>query len=406
MDVQRFDPTSPLFRDNPYPFYVAFRNAGSLHKIGAPYNAWWVFGHKLVGEANQPGSKFLKPGKDRGENGQRPFSVVKQFGDGLFFMDPPRHTQVRPLMDEVVAAAIEQSRERARSVAHGLLDAAIAGGRLDVTGSYASGLARTVFMECMGIPSGADQVVLDRWVRDALNSHDKALPAQRRVGGATATMAMRAYFLALGKEVAAKDKKADGPANSILAGMQARTACPKAADRLSTLEAMNTAVHFALGGYLSTEFLIASGIYNLLRHPEQRSMLQEDPSLLTQAVYEMLRFDAPFQMADRWLEEDASLGTMSIPAKSMVTLVYGSANRDPDKFQDPDRFDITRSAAGNVGFGGGIHQCIGAKLAMSVTEAALSALLERCPGARIGDVGPWSGDPYFRSLTRLTLLLR
>ena len=134
---------------------------------------------------------------------------------------------------------------------------------------------------------------------------------------------------------------------------------------------------------------------------------------MSRAIDEMLRYDAPFQLADRWVENDTKLGDVTILAGSVFAVAYGSANRDPAVFPDPDRFDITRSQrksdtepTPNYGFGDGMHRCIGEWLARPVTAVAIAALLDRCPTARIGEVGPWAADPYFRSLTKLQLLLR
>ncbi len=409
MDIANFNPASPAFSSNPYPVYSAFRQQAPVCRMKAPYNdAWWVFTDALVREVND-NKEFLKPDKEREIDGPRPFAVNAQFDDGLFFLNPPRHTAMRSMMNDVFKKAIEGARKNAAALANQLLDDALAKGRLEVVGDFAKKLAMPLFMRIMGVPKGTDdfreQMVLDSWTRSTLASHDKALPPAQRLTGATASMAMRAYFLALGKELANGGKGMD---TTIMAGMQSRTGCPAAGGQITTFEAMNTAVHFALGGYLSTEFLIASGVYNLLSNPDQWQALKADRSLLKPAVQEMLRFDAPFQMADRWVKKEIALGKEKIPPGALVTVVYGSANRDEYVYRDPDRFDIKRKVdpAQNLGFGVGIHRCIGEPLALEIVEEAIGALVEKCPAARILDVGAWASDPYFRSLLKLDLALR
>lgn len=410
MDIREFDPTSPVFNADPYEAYAAFREQAPVSPIGGPYNAHWVFGRDLVAEVLDPKNKgvFLKPGKDRAGDGKRPFSLSTQFGDGMFFMDPPRHTDVRATMNAAFDAAIVNAREVAQKIAGGLLDKAMADGRLEVITGYAGPLAMQVFVQVMGVPAGdakgTEWFVVDNWIRTALRSHDKGLQPLQRLPGGSAAMAMRTYFAALGRETAAAASTTQ--ATSIMAGMQ-RNVASKSSGRMSEDEATNTAVHMALGGYLSTEFLIGSGLYNLLRDPSQWALLRHGKVSAAQAVNEMLRFDAPFQMADRWVKDDTPLGKFTLPGGKMFTLVYGSANRDPACCDDPDRFDITRDEKlPHFGFGDHIHRCIGEPLARTVTAVALDTLMQRCSGVRIGEVGPWGADPYFRTLSKLVLLLR
>lgn len=418
MDIKTFDPTSPVFNADPYAAYAAFRREAPVAHIGPPYDAHWVFSRELVKQVCDPKNKtvFLKPGKNRAGEGRRPFSISAQFGDGLFYMDPDRHTEVREMMDGVFAAATANAEAVAAAIADKLAAEAAKEGRLEVIGGYAGPLAAQVFFQIMGVPpgdkKGTERVVVDSWIRSALRSHDKTASPLAGMAGGTAAMAMRTYFLALGREAAAADKAAadekiaSTTATSIIAGMRRLTGTPPG--QLSEDESTNTAVNMALGGYLSTEFLIGTGVYNLLRHPEQWQLLRSGAVTLDQAISEMLRFDAPFQMADRWVERDTKLGGVTLPGGKMFTVVYGSANRDLPAEQQPDRFDIQRKQddRDHFGFGEGIHYCIGAPLARKVTKAALQALLTHGPHARIGEVGTWSADPYFRSLAKLGLLLR
>jgi len=388
----KFDPADPEFRSNPYRFYAALRNnKESVPKIEVPYNSHWVLSHALVQEVVDKKEVFLKPGRD--PKGQRPFAIAEQFGDGLFFMNPTRHTEVRDMMEGVFKPAIATAGDEARKEADSLLAGPFDKG-LDLVSQLARPLPMRVFMKLMGVPD-TDRDVVDRWVMAALVAHDEQAYLDVRFAGATATMALRAYFLALAMETA--KKRPDEP--TVMAGML------KA--KMNPHEVMNTAVHFALGGYLSTEFLITTGVYNLLRHPDQWNALRAERGLMPQAIHEMLRYDAPFQMADREVgKEECWLGGVKLDKGAKVTVVYGAANRDDAKFDEPDRFDITRPIDGpHFGFGDGIHRCIGEPLAKTITEVALTALLDRFPSADIDEVGLWTADPYFRSLTKVKLLL-
>ncbi|HRO59501.1 MAG TPA: cytochrome P450 [Burkholderiaceae bacterium] len=409
VNIDRFEPTDPQFLADPYPFYAAFRERHPVCRIEAPYDAWWVFSHKLVTEVCERRNEFLKPGQEA-KLQPRPVGVVNsQLDDGLFYMNPERHTCVRKMLDPIFESAIHDARNKARALAGRLLEAERVKGQMDMVGGFASKLASAVYMDVMGIPPEGTEAssqeidderkTVDRWIRTTLHANDKALPKEQRAPGATTRMALYTYLHALGKE-AGQSGPSERP--KLLAAIQQRTGCPASALRLSPEEAANTAVHFALGGYLSTEFLIASGIYNLLRHPDQWQLLCRERHRIDEAVHEMLRFDAPFQIADRWVGKDTELNGQTIPGGSLVAVVYGSANRDPEKFPDPDRFDIARSnMADNLGFGHGIHYCIGDQLAKWVAGAAIEALIEHYPMARIAEQPSWARDPYFRSLPKL-----
>ncbi|HEU5297394.1 MAG TPA: cytochrome P450 [Burkholderiaceae bacterium] len=407
-DPEKFDPTSPDFNADPYSYYAAFRSKAPVADIRKTYKGQWVFSRELVEVvcAKENATLFLKPGKNRSRDGTRPFSLAAEFGDGLFFMDPKRHGEVREIMEGVFHTAINGVAAKAGEVAQRLLNEAAKAGQLDLITGYAGPLASEVFFDVMGIAIGSESFVVDHWIRDALRSHDKMLRDDLRAQGGTTTMALRTYLLALGREAAraANPNKTSSGARTMMAGIQDAVA----SDGLSQDEATNTAVNMALGGYLSTEFLIGSGIYNLLRDPSQWQALREGEVSIDQAIAEMLRFDAPFQMADRYVEKDTDLGKHVLKGGQVFTVVYGSANRDLPASEHPDRFDIRRdnSKRKNFGFGDGIHYCIGAPLAWTVTATAIQTLQKACPYARIGQVGHWGSDPYFRTLSKLQLLLR
>jgi cytochrome P450/deferrochelatase/peroxidase EfeB len=417
VDISKFDPSDPLFHANPYPYYAAMRAVSPVRKIEAPYDSFWVTSHALVKEVCENKAVFLKPGNNR-EKSVGPFAAASQFGDGLFFMDPPRHGEVRKIMEEAFATAIEGAEVYAREIADAVLAKAVKKGTMDLVADFAAEVPMRVFMKVMGIPSPTaqqaasevpDSFVFDRWNRATLEAHDPSAPLPTRIAGGTSNLALRAYLLAHALETPLATPVG---CLSLMGGMKAHTGCPASATTMSPFEAMNTAAHFALGGYLSTEFLLSTGVYTLLRHPDQWNRLRDNPGdvkLLRNAVHEMLRFEAPFQMADRWVEQGTRLAEARIPAGSKVTVVYGAANRDPAVFEDPDRFDIERKNAespDNFGFGHGIHYCIGEPLAVKVATVALQALLEHCPAPRIDAVGSWSSDPFFRTLKQLNVFLR
>ncbi len=408
--VTWFDPADPSFHVDPYPFYAAFRarerEGAYLAMIGGAQQSYWVFGHGLVRQVTDADRVFQKPGKDRDKGPRRnACTVAAQFGDGLFFMDRPRHSHVRSMMEDALEPNVRPAtiEPGIRQAADRLLGAMAGRSTCEFVGDYAAQLPMQIFMSVMGIPADDVQLV-DIWVRTALKGHDRSASPAEQGAGATASMALRSYFSGLQLEMSRR-KEAGTP--SVLEAMKKCTGPGETDSTLSPFEAVNTAIQFALGGYLSTQFLIASGVYTLLSNPEQWEALRDDRSLLDRAVTEMLRYEAPFQIADRWVADDTELNGFALKKGDKLAVVYGSANRDDAVFADPDRFQIERNADEKdvFGFGNGIHRCIGAPLAPVVARVALEALLDHYPFARLGPAGPWSTDPYFRSLSQLTLLL-
>jgi cytochrome P450 len=156
-------------------------------------------------------------------------------------------------------------------------------------------------------------------------------------------------------------------------------------DRLSEDELMSLAFLILFAGYENTVQLIGNAVLALLQHPEQLAALREDPTQLPAAVEEFLRYEGPALLAiRRFPVEDVTIGGVTIPAGETVWVSASAANRDPDRFPDPDRLDLARDTSGHLALGHGIHYCLGAPLARAETEIALAALLERFPRLELG----------------------
>jgi len=410
------NPTLPAFRDDPYPFYLKARNAPGVQRVGFKHDSYWVFSHDLVTQVCERKDVFLKPGKNHLPS-PRPFGIAGNTPDGLFFMDPPRHTEVRPALDKVFQAAIAPVIQALQGQVDSVIGSLSKQPTLEVVKGFAGRIAPWAFMEAFGIPTGPalpptlppnfERLMVENWTRAMLDGHDPNLPPLPPLGviGGTSALALRAYLSSLNREQAASGS---GCPVHIASGLH-QLSCPGTLPKpLNDDEVVNTASHFALGGYLSTEFLLITGIYNLLHHNQWKE-LHDNPKLIGNAVWEMLRYDAPFQMADRWVDQDTDLGGVRIEANSKVTVVYGSANRDAAVFADPDRFDIQRTASPDktYGFGHGIHRCIGEVLALEIASTAIGALVAAFPNAQLlGPPGEWLPDPYFRSLRSLRIALR
>jgi cytochrome P450 len=179
-------------------------------------------------------------------------------------------------------------------------------------------------------------------------------------------------------------------------------------DSLSEAELVSMAFLLLVAGHETTVNLIGNGVLALLREPAQLAALREDPALLPGAVEEFLRFDGPLHFAtQRVTTEPVEIGDVTIPAGQFVVISLLGANRDPERFPDPDRLDITRPAAGHVAFGHGIHHCVGAPLARLEAEIAIGALLARFPAIRLSaDTLRWRASSLMHGLETLPVRLR
>ena len=403
-DPSTFNPNDPAFLADPYPRYAEFRKHKPVHFVTGKYQSHWVFTHELVTEVLERDEIFLKnrtPPPLDGSMGD----VLYNMENGLFFMDPPRHTVVRKMLDPLFDAAIQGIAPKADAIAAQLIAMIQPQAAIELIKDYALLLPAQVFMAVFGIdPNHAKGII--GWVNAALDANNKALKPEERFPGFTARTALGAYFQAL------RPGCPMGQQN-MLSQMHTHAEKPARHDGMSPVEFQQTAAHFALGGYLSTEFLIATGIYNLLKNPAELDRLRTTPALLQQAVEEMLRYDAPFQLTDRYVAKNTMLGAYPLLAGERVTMVFGSANRDEKVFSNPDRFDITRvpdadPARRHFSLGRGRHHCIGAPLVDIVAPLAIWKFVDALKDMKLDPTQPveWRQDPYFRSPAKFPLLTR
>lgn len=393
-DPARFNPHDPAFSRDPYPTYARFRAQAPVAKV-EPYGSWWVFRHADVKAVLDDTEGFLKNNPLGGPAPTAPFDVLGNLPLGIFSMDPPRHTTLRALLEPMFADAIAGMDGYAAQHARALLAQVRGRQRFEFVQAFAAPLPPAVLFQMIGVPTAT--AGLSNWVDAIVAGHDITAPAAARGAAATCSMALIAYFQGL-----AAGCPMHGPKPPALFGaMQASTATTPPG--MSGPEMQTSALNVVVAGYASTTYLLATGVYSLLTHPEQWARLLAEPSLVPAAVQEMLRHDAPAQLVDRYAAADTELAGVRIAKGDMVTAVLGSANRDAAVFSDPDRFDIDRDNAAQLGFGGGIHNCIGAPLVCLVAPAALTVLLQECPTLALAGTPQWQTDPYLRSVVNLPL---
>jgi unspecific monooxygenase len=289
----------------------------------------------------------------------------------LLFMDPPDHTRLRNLVARAFTPRrIEGLRAATEAITAELLDAMGSdGGPVDLIQAFAYPLPVRVICNLLGIPE-ADEAVFTGWSRGIARSLDPTVLRSPAIDAAIeqARSELRAY---LGELLEARRKN---PGDDLLSGLALVEAD---GDRISSGEVLSLAVLLLVAGHETTVNLIGNGVLALLRAPEQLALLQRSPDLVGAAVDELLRFDGPVQITQRIATEDMEVVGCQVRRGDEILLVLGAANRDPAVFAEPYRLDVTRDARRHVGFGGGIHHCLGAVLARMETQIALAALLDR-----------------------------
>jgi cytochrome P450 len=283
-------------------------------------------------------------------------------------------------------------RPRIEEIADDLVDRVAPDGQMELVDDFAFPLPIIVIAELLGIPA-EDRDRFRVW------SNSFLLPPL--------TDELREQFLRHTDEFVAyldvlfAERRAQ-PSDDLLSAL---VRAEEHGDRLSENELYSMAVLLIVAGHETTVSLITNAVLALLGQPDELERLQADPSLMRNAVEELLRYDSPVERTiARWVTEDTQLGGQSIARGDLVIAVVGSANRDDAQFPDADVLDLGRTANRHVGFGRGPHFCLGAPLARLETEIALETLLRRLPNLRLAiaeDDLYWRPIPLFRSLASL-----
>ncbi len=318
--------------------------------------------------------------------------MVKQ----MLFMDAPAHTRIRSLASSAfLPARVALLRSRIQEIVDSLLDAVQSAGRLDVMTDFANPMPAIVMAEMLGVPA-ADHEQLKAWSADFAevlgnfqNNPDHAPQLLRSVEQ------MSAYFR---DTIRRQRHRPQGGLISLLATAEVE------GDRLTEEEVIANCIVTMVGGQETTTNLIGNGILSLLRHPGELQRLRSDPSLIPSAVEELLRFESPSQQTARLAPEEVELGGKQIRKRQAVIAVMGAANRDPERFPDPDRLDIDRQDNRHVAFGWASHFCFGAPLARMEGQIAFETMLRRLPNLTL-DPAPlvWRENLGLRGLTALSV---
>ncbi|HET6860522.1 MAG TPA: cytochrome P450 [Streptomyces sp.] len=389
MDVIDLSEDAEDFAVNPYPYYARMREAGPLHRIRTREfdMVWLIVGHE-EGRRALADPRFSKDWRSSEvwEAASNPINA------NMLEMDPPHHTRLRKLVvREFTSRRVEALRPKVQRITDELLDAMTADKNTsaDLVDALAFPLPMTVICELLGVPD-LDRAAFRVW------SNQVVAPTAED-GGEAAVQELGKYLAEL------VDEKRGSPGDDLMSAL-IRTR-DEEGDQLSSDELIGMAFLLLIAGHETTVNLISNGVRALLSHPDQLAALRADPGLIDGAVEEMLRYDGPVENATfRFAREPVEIGGTVIAAGDPVLVALASGDRDPDRFPDADRFDITRDTQGHLAFGHGLHFCLGAPLARMEGRIAVSTLLERCPDLALdADGGPleWLPGMLMRGVRRL-----
>ena len=378
------NPADPGFLADPYPVLNRLRERAPLF-YDAGRERWFVTRHEDVRSClrdKRLGRNFrhvLAPE----EIGVPPLDPRWQaFWDSerwsLLWLEPPDHTRLRKL----VAAAftprsVEALREPAHALARELLEPLAEAGDMELLYDYAQPYSISVICRMLGVPLDRHRDLLD-WSHRMVKMYEFEVPLEAAVAANKAAAEFQEYVHELIRE-----RRTSPRDDMVTALVQARVD----GGRLSDDEIVSTVIVLLNAGHEASVNTLGNGMLAFARHPEQWRRVVDGFVPAAAAGEEMIRFDPPLQLFERWvLTGDFAIGDVQIPRGAKIALLFGAANRDPRVFQRPDQFDVAReNALQHIGFGGGIHVCIGAPLARIELEASLEALRSSWPDFQLAE---------------------
>jgi hypothetical protein len=379
-----FDPWSAAFVAAPYPAYARLREESPVQWF-EPSRQYLISRHEDVNALlrdRRLGRSYLhvttheRMGRAAPPPEQEPFWTLNN--NGMLDREPPDHTRLRRLVSQAFTPRrVEALRPVVERLAGELVDAFVAEGGGDLIAQVAEPLPVTVIAELLGVPE-ADRHALRPWSAAICGMYELNPSRETAHAAVRASEEFSEYLRALAR------RRKDDPRDDLVSALAA-------VEGLSEDELVGTCVLLLNAGHEATVNVTGNGWRALLQHPEQLARVQEDPALIGTAVEELMRFDTPLQMFERWVLEDIEVHGVAIPRGSEVALLFGSANHDPAAFAEPERLDVTRRDNPHISFGAGIHYCLGAPLARIELLASFGALLAKAPGLRL------MSDPVYKA---------
>ncbi|GAA1432404.1 cytochrome P450 [Streptomyces thermospinosisporus] len=374
-----FDPWDPAFVADPYPAYAELRAKGRVHYF-EPTNQWLVPHHADVSALlrdRRLGRTYLHRfsheefGRTPPPPEHEPFHTLNDHG--MLDLEPPDHTRIRRLVSKAFTPrTVERLKPYVEQLAGELVDRLVAAGGGDLLRDVAEPLPVAVIAEMLGIPE-ADRGPLRPWSADICGMYELNPSEEAARKAVRASIEFSDYL----RELIAERRKE--PGDDLISGL---IAAHDEDDRLTEQEMISTCVLLLNAGHEATVNATVNGWWALFRNPGQLAALRADHSLVPSAVEELLRYDTPLQLFERWVLDEIEIDGTVVPRGSELALLFGSANHDPAVFTDPEHLDLARRDNPHISFSAGIHYCIGAPLARIELAASMGALLRKAPALK------------------------
>ena len=385
---------------NPYPVYAYLREHDPV-RWNALFNCFMLSKYDDVNLAFSDHKRFssdiwsevperLGFTEDK-ENGRNLRQIIPFLAYNLQGMDPPGHTRQRTLMMKTFTPRmLESFRPTVQRLVNELIDSRLAEGTMDVVADLAYPLPSNVILDLLSIPREGRPYI--RASSEAINEFIvsiffNSMESWTRLAGIFNDV--KAYL----KSLIAERRK--HPGDDLLSKM---VQAEENGDMLSEDEIVIATNFLLFAGHETTANLIAVGLYHLMQNPDQMEQLRANPAKIQAAVEELLRYVSPVHTLGRQTTQDIELRGVTIPKGSSIYLLVGSANRDAEKFPDPEKLDINRTPTRTLGFGYGIHFCIGAALARMESQVAFETILRRLPNLRMTETPEFRPNYSLRGL--------
>lgn len=389
---------TPAALNDPYPVYAQLRDEGPIYLSPArrhPFLLGYADVYAVLRDSRWSADRIPALMSQRPPEVQeelRPYAAVAS--KQLVFADPPDHVRLRGLMSQAFTIkTVERMRPHIEAIVEGLLDRVEAGGSMDVLRDLAHQLPPAVILEMLGLPD-RDRERFKEWSFEfaaILGNAHLDVEVDRR--------GQRAILEAIEHLREECDRLRGRPDEGLLSAM---VMAEEDGQRLSLEELTANALFLVAAGSETMSNLIGNGLLALLRNPDQLQRLREEPALIEGAVEELLRYDSPIQMTIRIAREDVEIGGRVLPKGTLMGLLIGSANRDPDRFDQPDRLDIGRQDNRHLALSQGSHYCLGSALARMEGQVAIGAIVRRFPRLRLATENvQWQVNFAFRGLASL-----
>ena len=389
------------FHQDPYPTYDRIRARGKIVRSYAN-QGWLVNGFEEV-------QQVLREPRLSSDIRRNKFfySLLRVASNGLdiplidkpamLTRDPPDHTRLRKLVATgFVQNYIQSLAPMIETLVDELLDKVTGDAQIDVIASLAQPLPAIVIAEMMGVPS-EERSLFQHW-SEALIGATMIDQPQLIEKAAIADKEMREYLARL------VDEKEMNPGQDFISML---LSAELESDRLTREELISNCILLLTAGHETTTRLIGNGLYSLLQHPEQLQLLRDDPSLIENAIEEMLRYESPIQLIIRFVAESFEFHGNRFRKNQVIMAEIGAANRDPDANENPAEFNIRRMPVKHISFGYGIHLCLGMALARLEGKIAFTKLLQRYPKMEYVEQRPsWGSNPFFRGMATLRINTR